>query len=184
MAQLLLDAGKSFFTGTGGVDQFDPFGFPLGEGTIPVGNFLIKTEVEIFEPILLSNGPGSAEGSSAGLGRIEIQNKSQIGFAVGNGKAVDKAYFFHWEAAGIPLKNGGGVVEAIGNDPFSSGQGRKDGLAYEFGSARGKQKEFSFGLHRLAGGIVLQQLADGFSKCGPSRFTDFMHSEFCATKPG
>jgi hypothetical protein len=102
---------------------------------------------------------------------------------VGDGKAVDEADFFHREAAGISLKNGGGVVKAIGNDPLSPGQGRKDGLAYEFGPAGGKEKEFSFGLHRLAGGIVLQQLADGFSKCGPSRFTDFMHSEFCAAKP-
>jgi hypothetical protein len=147
MAQLLLDAGKGFFTGTGGVDQFDPFGFPLGEGAIPFGNFLVKAEVEIFEAILLADGPGSAEGSSASFGGIEIQNKGQIRFAVGDGKAVDKADFFHGEATGIPLENGGGVVEAIGNDPFSSGQGRKDGLAYEFGSARGEQKEFSFGLH-------------------------------------
>ena len=75
MAQLLLDADKSFFTGTGGVDQFDPFGFPLSEGTIPFGNFLIKAEVKILKPIFLANRPGSAEGSGPGLGGIEIQNK-------------------------------------------------------------------------------------------------------------
>jgi hypothetical protein len=120
MAQLLLDAGKGFFTGAGGVDQFDPFGFPLSEGTIPFGNFLIKAEVKIFETILLANGPRSAEGSGAGLGRIEIQNKGQIGFAVTNGKAVDEIYFIHGKATGIALENGGGVVKTVGNDPFSS----------------------------------------------------------------
>jgi hypothetical protein len=184
MAQLLLDAGKGFFTGARGVDQFDPFGFPLSEGAIPFGNFLIKAEVEIFEPILLSNGPGSAEGTGAGLGRIEIQNKGQIGFAVSNGKAVDEAYFFHGEATGIPLENGGGVVKAVGNDPLSSGHGRKNGLAYEFGPAGGKEKEFGFRLHRLASGIVLEQLANGFPEGGSSGFADFVNSEFCAAKPG
>jgi hypothetical protein len=75
MAQLLLDAGKGFFAGTGGVDQFDPFGFPLGEVTIAVRDFLVKAEVKILKPIFLANRPGSAEGSGPGLGGIEIQNK-------------------------------------------------------------------------------------------------------------
>ena len=184
MAQLLLDAGKGFFTGTGGVDQFDPFGFPLGEGAIPFGNFLVKAEVEIFEAILLANGPRSAEGSGASLGWIEIEDKGQIRFALGDGKAVDEADFFHREAAGISLKNGGGVVKAIGNDPLSPGQGRKDGLAYEFGPAGGKEQKFGFGLHRMSGGIVLEQLANGFPEGGSSGFADFVNSECSATKPG
>ena len=102
---------------------------------------------------------------------------------MGDGKAVDEADFFHREAPGISLENGGRVVKAVCNDPFSSGQGRKDGLAYEFGSAGGKEKEFRFGLHRMSGGIVLQELADGFPEGGSSGFADFVHSEFCATKP-
>jgi hypothetical protein len=58
---------------------------------------------------------------------------------MGDRKAVDEIYFIHGKATGIALENGGGVVKTVGNDPFSSIQCRKDGLAYEFGTARGKK---------------------------------------------
>jgi hypothetical protein len=73
------------------------------------------------------------------LGRIKVENQSEIGFSMGDRKAVDEIYFIHGEATGIALENGGGVVKTVSNDPFASGQGRKDGLAHEFGSARGKE---------------------------------------------
>jgi hypothetical protein len=102
-------------------------------------NFLIKIEAEIFEAIFLSSGAGAAESPAPCLGRIKVENQSEIGFAMGDRKAVDKIYFIHGEATGIALENGGGVVKTVSDDPFASGQRRKDGLADEFGSARGKE---------------------------------------------
>ena len=75
-------------------------------------------------------------------------------------------------------------MKAIGNDPLSPGQGRKNDLAHEFSSAGCKEKKFRFRPHRLAGGIVLEQLANGFPEGGSSGFADFVNSEFCAAKPG
>jgi hypothetical protein len=58
---------------------------------------------------------------------------------MGDRKAVDEIYFIYREATGIALKDGGGVVEAVGNDPFASGEGGLNEFADEFGSARGKE---------------------------------------------
>jgi hypothetical protein len=102
-------------------------------------NFLIKIEAEIFESIFLSSGAGAAESPAPCLGGIKVENQSEIGFAMGDRKAVDEIYFIHGEATGIALEDGGGVVKTVSDDPFASGQGRKDGLADEFGSARGKE---------------------------------------------
>jgi hypothetical protein len=68
-------------------------------------------------------------------------------------------------------------VKAIGNDPISSSKGGMDELSDELGSAGGKEKEFRFGLHRMSGGIVLQELADGFPEGGSSRFADLVNSK-------
>jgi hypothetical protein len=102
-------------------------------------NLLIKIESEILMSIFLSYGAGAAESSAAGFGRIKVENQSEIRFAMGDRKAVDEIYFIHREATGVALENGGGVVKTVSDDPFASGQGRKDGLADEFGSARGKE---------------------------------------------
>jgi hypothetical protein len=56
-------------------------------------------------------------------------------------------------------------------------------LAYEFGSAGGKEKEFRFGLHRMSRGIVFQKLANGFTQGSSSGFADFVNSKLCAAKP-
>jgi hypothetical protein len=68
----------------------------------------------------LSYGAGSAESPAPCFGRIKVENQGEIGFAMGDRKAVDKIYFIHGEATGIALENGGGVVKTVGNDPFSS----------------------------------------------------------------
>jgi hypothetical protein len=72
MTEFLLDEGKGFLAGAGGIDQLDPLGFPLGESPVPLGYFFIKTEVEILETIFLAGGAGSAESSAAGFGGVEI----------------------------------------------------------------------------------------------------------------
>jgi hypothetical protein len=139
MAELLLNHGKGLFSSAGCVNEFDSFGLPLGEVAISLCNLLIKIEAKIFESIFLSYGAGAAESPAPCLGRIKVENQSEIGFAMGDRKAVDEIYFIHGEATGIALEDGGGVVKTVGDDPFASGQGRKDGLADEFGSARGKE---------------------------------------------
>jgi hypothetical protein len=139
MAEFLLNHGKGLFSSAGCVNEFDSFGLPLGEVAISLRNLLIKIEAKIFESIFLSYGAGAAEGSAPCLGRIQVENQSEIGFAMGDRKAVDEIYLIHGEAPGIALENGGGIVKTVGNDPFSSIQCRKDGLADEFGSARGKK---------------------------------------------
>jgi len=139
MAEFLLNHNKGLFSSAGCVNEFDSFGLPLGEVAISLRNFLIKIEAEIFESIFLSYGAGSAESPAPCLGRVKVENQSEIGFAMGDRKAVDKIYFIHREAAGIALENGGGVVKTVSDDPFSSIQCRKDGLADEFGTACGKK---------------------------------------------
>jgi hypothetical protein len=135
-------------------------------------NLLIKIEAEIFESIFLSNWAGAAESPAPCFGRVEVENQSEIRFAMGDGEAVDKIYFIHRETSGIALENGGGVVKTVGDNPFASGQGRKDGLADEFGSARGKEKELCLGSHGLADGIVFEELTNDFPHWGAAGFTD------------
>ena len=74
MAQLLLDAGKGFLSGSRSIDEFDALGFPLGEGAISIGNFFVEAEVEVFDPIFLAYGARAAEGAATGLRGIEIEN--------------------------------------------------------------------------------------------------------------
>ncbi len=74
MAQLLLDAGKGFLSGSRSVDEFDSLRFPLGKSTISVGNFFVETEVEVFDPIFLAGGARAAESTATGFGGIEIEN--------------------------------------------------------------------------------------------------------------
>jgi len=175
MAQLLLDAGKGFLAGARSVDEFDPLGFPLGKSTISVGNFLIETEVEVFDPIFLAGGARAAESAATGFGGVEIEDEGKIWFAVGDGEMVDKVNCFDGESAGITLEDGGGVVKAVGNDPFSSGEGRVNELANKFGAARSKKKEFGFGGHGLSDGIVFEEVADGFADWGATGLTDFVN---------
>ncbi len=183
MAQLLLDAGKGFLSGSRSIDEFDSLGFPLGEGAITVGNFFVETKVEVFDPIFLAGGARAAESTAAGFGGIEIENQGEIRFAVGDGEMVDKVNCFNGESAGIALEDGGGVVKAVGNDPFSSGEGGMNELAHEFGSARGKKEEFGFGGHGLSNWIVFQEMADGFADWGATGFTDFVNGEVGGAKP-
>jgi hypothetical protein len=139
MAEFLLNHGKGLFSSAGCVNEFDSFGLPLGEVAISLRNLLIKIEAEIFKSIFLSYGAGAAESPTPCFGRIKVENQSEIGFAMGDRKAVDEIYFIHREAPGIALENSGGVVKTVSDDPFASGQGRQDGLADEFGTARGKK---------------------------------------------
>jgi len=175
MAQLLLDAGKGFLSGSRSIDEFDALGFPLGKSTITVGNFFIETEVEVFDPIFLAGGARAAKSTATGFGGIEIENQGEIWFAVGDGEMVDKINCFDGESAGIALEDGGGVVKAVGNDPFSSGEGGVNELANEFGSARGKKEEFGFGGHGVSDGIVFEKVADGFADWGATGLTDFVN---------
>jgi hypothetical protein len=103
---------------------------------------------------------------------------------VGDGEMIDEINFCHGESAGIALEDGGGVVKAVGNDPFSSGEGGMNELANEFGAARGKKEEFGFGSHRLSDGIVFEEVADGFAHGCAAGFTDFVNGKFCGAKPG
>jgi hypothetical protein len=175
MAQLLLDAGKGFLSGSRSIDEFDALGFPLGKSTITVGNFFIETEVEVFDPIFLAGGARAAKSTATGFGGIEIENQGEIWFAVGDGEMVDKINCFDGESAGIALEDGGGVVKAVGNNPFSSGEGGVNELANEFGSARGKKEEFGFGGHGVSDGIVFEKVADGFADWGATGLTDFVN---------
>jgi len=140
MAQLLLDAGKGFLAGARSVDEFDSLRFPLGKSTISVGNFFVEAEVKVFDPIFLAYGARAAESAAAGFGGVEIEDEGDIWFAMGDGVLVNKFNCFDGESAGIALENGSGVVKAVGNDPFSSGEGGMDELANEFGAARGKKE--------------------------------------------
>ncbi|KRP32332.1 MAG: hypothetical protein ABS32_04120, partial [Verrucomicrobia subdivision 6 bacterium BACL9 MAG-120820-bin42] len=183
MAEFLLDHGKGLFPSAGGVNEFDSFGLPYGEVAISLGNLLIKIEAEIFEPILLSNGPGSSESATSGLGRIEVENQSEIGLALGDGEVIDKIDLGHGQAAGIPLEDGGGVVEAVGNDPFASSEGGMNQFADEFGAAGGKEEELRFRGHGLAHGIVFEKVADGFADGGAAGFPHLVHGQVGGAKP-
>ena len=167
MAELLLDHGKGLFPSAGGVNEFDSFGLLLGQIAISLGNFLIKIEAEILEPILLSNGPGASESATPGLSRIKIENQSEIGFALGDGEVIDETDLLHRKAPGIALENGGGVVEAVGNDPFASSEGGMNELSDELGSAGGEKQELCFGGHGLAHGIVFEEVANDLRRSLP-----------------
>jgi hypothetical protein len=81
------------------------------------------------------------------------------------------------------LENGGGVVEAVGNDPISSSKGGMDELSDELGSAGGKEEEFRLGGHRLAYGIVFEEVANDFPHWGTAGFTDLVNGKSCGAKP-
>ena len=96
---------------------------------------------------------------------------------MGDRKAVDEIHLFHRESTRISLENGGGVVKTVGDDPFAPGEGGMDGLADEFGPAGGKKKKLRFRFHGMTGGIVLQELADGFTERSSPGFADFMYGQ-------
>ena len=175
--QLLLNQGEGGFPGSGGIDQFNPLGFALGEGSVSLGNFLVEAEVQILEPVFLSGRAGTAQGAASGLGRIKIQNQGEIGLAVGDGKVVDEFNILHRQTAGIALEHGGRVVKAVSNDPFPSGQGRMDELSDEFRPAGGKKKEFGLRRHRLSDGIVFEKVADHLTDWSAAWFPNLMNGE-------
>jgi len=123
----------------------------------------------------LAGRSGATKGATSGLGGIEIEDESEIGFALCDGVAVYEGYLFHREATGIALENGGGVVEAVGNDPVSSSKGGMDELADELRSAGGEKQKFRFGGHGLAHGIVFEEVANDFPHWGAAGFTDLVH---------
>ena len=103
-------------------------------------------------------------------GRVDLQEKGEIGTQRTGGEAVDVGHVLDPQPAGAALVGEGGVEEAVGDHHAALGQRGEDHLAHQLGPGGGEQQCLGLGGQRDGG--VLQDGAHQLPGLGAAGLAD------------
>ena len=98
------------------------------------------------------------------VGGVEIEQEGEIGAGFADGEFIDEIHGGEIEAPGDALVDGGGIEEAIRDDPGAGGEGGLDDLADQLRAAGGEEEQLGLRDHAAAFLGELEQVADGLAE--------------------
>jgi len=184
-ADFLPDGGGGFVDGATGGNDFDAPGMSQGDGMVTRADALEEVAGLGFHAVEAVGGLGARLEAATGFFGVEIEDEGEVGKVGADGEGVDAVDDFDGEAAARTLVDGGGIEEAVGENPGASFEGGEDDLAHEFGAAGEEEEEFRLGGHAAAFGRVFEEVADRFAEGSAARFTgDNNHLSKCGEPLG
>lgn len=148
----------------GCINFLDSLRFGSGDSLIPFCYAFEEIAIGFLDPVAHKRKCGLALKQPVGRDFVRDDEKEcNVGPRVTHGNVNDGFYHLEVQLATVALIRRGGIVEAIAQNDFSSGEGWANDFADELRAAGVHEKQFCLGSHSLVLSAMFERVANFFA---------------------